>query len=107
MHIMSGSIVKVYGNLFKSSLFYLCYYLNYKCGDNATSVNAHLKLALKYGVKSEAIKQSKGTGASGSLKLGEQKKAAKKAIKPKAAKPKKAKTPKKKVASRMGSFFSG
>ena len=46
----------------------------YKCGDNATSVNAYLKLALKSGVKTGAIKQSKGTGASGSFKLGEQKK---------------------------------
>ena len=72
----------------------------YKCGDNATSVNAHLKLALKSGVKTGAIKQSKGTGAPGSFKLGEQKKAAKKTTKPKAAKPMKAKTPKKKVAAK-------
>jgi histone H1/5 len=70
---------------------------NYKVGDNATSVNAHLKLALKSGVKSGSLKQTKGVGASGSFKLGEVKKAAKKATKPKAAKPKKAKTPKKKA----------
>ena len=70
---------------------------NYKVGDNATSVNAHLKMALKAGVKSGAIKQSKGTGASGSFKLGEVQKVAKKAAKPKAAKPKKAKTPTKKA----------
>ena len=63
---------------------------NYKVGSNQTSVNAHLKMALKAGVKSGAIKQAKGTGASGSFKLGEVKKAAKKATKPKAAKPKKA-----------------
>ena len=68
---------------------------NYKVGDNVTSINAHLKLALKAGVKNGSIKQSKGTGASGSFKLGEVKKVAKKATKPKAAKPKKAKTPKK------------
>ncbi|CAC5402725.1 H1_5 [Mytilus coruscus] len=50
-------------------------------------------------VKSNSLKQSKGTGASGSFKIGEvakpAKKPAKKAVKPKAAKPKKAKTPKK------------
>ena len=51
---------------------------NYKVGDNATAVNAHLKLSLKSMVKSGALKQSKGTGASGSFKLGEAKKAAKK-----------------------------
>ncbi|CAC5392608.1 H1_5 [Mytilus coruscus] len=63
------------------------------------TVNTHLKLALKSGVKSNSLKQSKGTGASGSFKIGEvakpAKKPAKKAVKPKAAKPKKAKTPKK------------
>ncbi|KAH3896065.1 histone H1-delta-like [Dreissena polymorpha] len=66
---------------------------NYKVGDNVSAVNAHLKLALKAGVKSGAVKPSKGTGASGSFKLGEVKKAAKKAAKPKAAMPKKAKAP--------------
>ena len=73
---------------------------NYKCGDNLTAVNSHLKMALKAGVKSGALKQYKGTGASGSFKLGETKKAAKKAAKPKAAKPTKAKTPKKKTAAK-------
>ena len=73
---------------------------NYKVGDNATPVNAHLKLALRAGVKTGALKQSKGTGASGSFRMGEQKKVAKKAAKPKAAKPKKAKTPKKKAAAK-------
>lgn len=73
---------------------------NYKVGDNQTAVNAHLKLSLKNGVKSGALKQAKGTGASGSFKLGEVKKPAKKTTKPKAAKPKKAKTPKKKVAKK-------
>ena len=59
---------------------------NYKVGESA---NVHLKLALKSGVKAGALKQAKGTGASGSFKLGEKpKKAAKKATKPKAAKPK-------------------
>lgn len=77
---------------------------SYKVGDNTNSVNSHLKLALRAGVKNGALKQSKGTGASGSFSLGkpaEKPKKAKKAAKPKkpaakkAAKPKKAKTPKK------------
>merc|ERR1712141_269819 len=74
---------------------------NFKVGPNETSVNAHLKLALKAGVKKGALKQSKGTGASGSFKLGKKPKTPKKAKKPaakKAAKKpaaKKAKSPKK------------
>ncbi|CAC5408133.1 H1_5 [Mytilus coruscus] len=72
---------------------------NFNVGSDAKTVNTHLKLALKSGVKSNSLKQSKGTGASGSFKIGEvakpAKKPAKKAVKPKAAKPKKAKTPKK------------
>lgn len=90
---------------------------NYKVGDNQTATNSHLKLALRAGVKNGSLKQSKGTGASGSFSIGKvaaekkpkkvkkaKKPAAKKAKKPaakkaktpkKAAKPKKAKTPKK------------
>ena len=71
---------------------------NYKVGDTA---NVHLKTALKSGVKAGALKQSKGTGASGSFKLGEKpKKAAKKATKPKAAKPKVKKAAKKPAAKK-------
>ncbi|XP_063419368.1 histone H1-delta-like [Mytilus trossulus] len=76
---------------------------NFNVGKDAKSVNAHLKLALRAGVKNNSLKQSKGTGASGSFRIGEAKVVkkkpakAKKAAKPKAAKPKKAKTtPKKK-----------
>lgn len=80
------------------------------------NANQHLKVSLRNGVKSGALKQTKGVGAAGSFKVGE-KKAAKKpkkvvkkkvaAKKPKkvvakkpagekkAAKPKKAKSPKK------------
>ncbi|XP_062590400.1 histone H1-delta-like [Saccostrea cucullata] len=90
---------------------------NYKVGNDANFVNAHLKMALKNGVKKGALKQAKGTGASGSFKLGEKPKTekkpkAKKVAKPKAAKLKKtaakprtpageekAKTPKKKAAA--------
>ena len=71
---------------------------NFKVGDTA---NAHLKLALKSGVKAGTLKQAKGTGASGSFKLGEKpKKVAKKATKPKAAKPKVKKTAAKKPAAK-------
>ena len=77
---------------------------NFKVGNNETAVNSHLKLALKAGVKAGSLKQAKGTGASGSFKLGEKpkaakpKKAAKKPAAKKAAKPKKAKSPKKPAA---------
>jgi len=67
----------------------------YNVGADAKMVNSRVKVALRSGVKSAALKQSKGTGASGSFKLGEKPKAPKKAKKPAAAKPKKAKSPKK------------
>ncbi|XP_055881007.1 histone H1-delta-like [Biomphalaria glabrata] len=44
---------------------------NYNVGDNPTVINAHLKSALKAGVKAGTLKQSKGTGAAGSFRLGE------------------------------------
>ena len=69
---------------------------NFTVGTDEKIVNTHLKIALRAGVKNDALKQSKGTGASGSFRLGEVKKAAapKKAKKPKAAKPKKVVKPK-------------
>ena len=54
---------------------------NYKVGENA---GQHIKLALKRGVAGGALKQVKGTGASGSFKLSEKPK--KKAEKKPAAK---------------------
>lgn len=69
---------------------------HYNVGKDGKIVNAHLKMALRAGVKNGSLKQSKGTGASGSFRLGETK--AKKAIKVKkpksAAKKPKAKKPK-------------
>jgi hypothetical protein len=69
-------------------------------------------LPFRAGVKNKSLKQSKGTGASGSFKIREvvksKKKPAakpKKAVKPKAAKPKKAKTPKKTAAKKPYFFF--
>ena len=81
---------------------------NFQVGSDAKVVNTHLKIALKNGVKNASLKQAKGTGASGSFKLGEKPKVekkpkAKKAPKPKAAKPKKkpaAKKPKKAVGEK-------
>uniref|UniRef100_A0A914XAA3 H15 domain-containing protein n=1 Tax=Plectus sambesii TaxID=2011161 RepID=A0A914XAA3_9BILA len=91
---------------------------NYKVGDNVKLVNSRIRAALKRGVTAGGLKQVKGTGASGSFRLGDKaKKAAvakpkkaKKAAKPKkaaaegaAAKPKKAKkpaTPKKAAAAK-------
>ena len=77
---------------------------NFNVGKDAKPVNAHLKLALRTGVKNKSLKQLKGTGASGSFKIGEVKAAkkpakVKKAAKPKAAKPKKAKKPAAKKAA--------
>ena len=69
---------------------------NFNVGKDAKTVNVHLKLSLRAGVKNKSLKQSKGTGASGSFKIGE-------VVKPKkkpAAKPKKAKTPKKTAAKK-------
>ena len=82
---------------------------NYKVGSNTTLINAHLKTALKSGVKSETLKQSKGTGAAGSFRLGEKKaekkpkakKSPKKAVKAKKpAAAKKAKSPKKETKAK-------
>jgi histone H1/5 len=67
---------------------------NFNVGKDEKVVNQHLKLALRAGVKTGGLKQSKGSGASGSFRLGEATKKArkpKKVKKPKAAKPKKTK----------------
>lgn len=67
---------------------------NFKVGSDESVVNTHLKIALRAGVKNGGLKQSKGSGASGSFRLGEE---AKKAKKPAAAKVKK--SPAKKAAA--------
>ena len=73
----------------------------YNVGKNETVINTHLKMALRSGVKSGSLKQAKGTGATGSFRLGEKAKAApKKAVAKKPRTPsaaKKAKSPKKAV----------
>jgi histone H1/5 len=65
---------------------------NFKVGRDEASVNTHLKMALKAGVKNSTLKQSKGTGATGSFRLGAVEKKQKKVQeKTKSAGPKKAK----------------
>jgi hypothetical protein len=44
---------------------------NFNVGKDAKTVNVHLKLSLRAGVKNKSLRQSKGTGASGSFKIGE------------------------------------
>jgi len=78
---------------------------HYNVGHDERLVNAHLKLALRAGVKNGTLKQAKGTGASGSFRVGDKKEKAEKpkkkvvkkakAKKPKPAGAKKAKKPKK------------
>ena len=97
-----GSLKEKTGSSKQAILKYIL--ANYKVGDNVTSVNSHLRTALKSGVAKGFLKQTKGTGASGSFKLGEKPKAekkpkAKKVTKPKAAKPKKAAAKPKKAAA--------
>lgn len=43
---------------------------NFNVGKNDTTINTHLKLAIRRGVKSGALKQVKGKGASGSFRVG-------------------------------------
>jgi hypothetical protein len=43
---------------------------NFNVGKDAKTVNVHLKLSLRAGVKNKSLKQSKKTGASGSFKIG-------------------------------------
>lgn len=66
---------------------------NFNVGKDERTVNSHLKMALRAGVKNNSLNQKKGTGASGSFQLSAKDKVAKK--KPAAKKVKKAKSPKK------------
>lgn len=54
---------------------------NFTVGHDENLVNSHVKKALKAGIDNNSLKQAKGTGASGSFRLGEVKKAAPKAKK--------------------------
>merc|ERR1712170_247350 len=83
------------GSSRQAILKYIC--KNFKVGNDEAKVNTHLMLALRAGVKNNSLKQAKGSGASGSFRLGE---AAKKAAKPKKAKPPKKSKPAKKPAAK-------
>jgi histone H1/5 len=97
VHQALGSLKERGGSSRQAILKYIM--KNFKVGNDENVVNTHLKMALRAGLKNASLKQSKGTGAAGSFRIGEEKKkpkVAKKAKKPKAAKkPKKAKSPKK------------
>jgi len=71
----------------------------YNVGKDEKAVNNHLKLALRAGVRNSSLKQAKGSGASGSFKVGEG--AVKKAKKPASKKPKAAKKPKAKSPKKV------
>lgn len=45
----------------------------YNVGNDLKGINSRLKVALKRGVTTGALKQSKGTGAAGSFRVGEKK----------------------------------
>lgn len=77
-----GSLKERGGSSRQALLKYLM--ANFSVGEDSKVVNSHLKIALRNGVTKETLKQSKGTGAAGSFKLGEKPKVEKK---PKAKKP--------------------
>lgn len=70
----------------------------YQLGQDKKLVNAHLKLALRSGIKNGSLKQSKGTGVTGSFRIGAEKQT-KAGKKPKAAGAKKPKVTKKPKAT--------
>ena len=77
---------------------------HYSVGKDERVINRKLKVALRAGVRDGDLKQTKGTGASGSFRLGEKAKAAPKKVvakKPTAAVAKKAKSPKKAAAKKV------
>jgi len=99
---MYQTVTKVVGVMWQerggsSRLAILKYIMKkYQLGQDEKLVNAHLKLALRSGIKNGLLKQSKGTGAAGSFRIGAEKQT-KSGKKPKAAgakKPKVAKKPK-------------
>lgn len=87
-----GSLKERSGSSRQAILKYVT--VNYKVSDSAST---HVKLALKRGVAGGALKQVKGSGASGSFKLADKKKVPPKKVlkKPAAKKPAAKKTPKK------------
>ena len=99
-----GALKERGGSSRQAILKYVC--REYSVGTDERTINAHLKMALRAGVKNGSLKQSKGTGASGSFRIGEKAVKPKTAKKPAAAKPaaaKKAKKPAKPAAKKAAS----
>lgn len=90
VHQALGSLKERGGSSRQAVLKYIM--KNFNVGKDENVVNTHLKIALRSGVKNASLKQSKGSGATGSFRLGEEAKKPKKtAAAAKATK--KAKTP--------------
>jgi histone H1/5 len=90
VHQALGSLKERGGSSRQAILKYIM--KNFKVGNDENVVNTHLKMSLRAGIKNASLKQSKGTGAAGSFRLGEE---AKKPKKVAAKKPKKAPAAKK------------
>ena len=73
------SLKKRSGSSRSAILKYLA--VNYKVGNDDKKINVHLKICLRNGVKNGLLKQVKGSGASGSFKVGVIPKPAKKVVK--------------------------
>jgi len=84
---------------------------NFNVGKDESIVNSHLKMALRAGVKNASLKQSKGTGATGSFRLGaeasKKTSGAKKAKKSPSKKSTEKKAPKKAKAVKKSGMKSG
>ena len=87
VHQALGSLKERGGSSRQAVLKYIM--KNFNVGKDENVVNTHLKIALRSGVKNASLKQSKGSGATGSFRLGEEAKKPKKTAKT----TKKAKTP--------------
>merc|ERR1712042_232917 len=84
-----GALKERTGSSRQATLKYIL--ANYKVGDDAKKVGSRLKLALKSGCAKGSLKHAKGSGASGSFKLGEKPKEPKKKVVKKKPAAKKAK----------------
>lgn len=91
VHQALGSLKERGGSSRQAVLKYIM--KNFNVGKDENVVNTHLKIALRAGVKNASLKQSKGSGATGSFRLGEEAKKKKTVKTAKPAGTKKAKTP--------------
>src|SRR6188768_2890072 len=70
VHQALGSLKERGGSSRQAVLKYIM--KNFNVGKDENVVNTHLKIALRSGVKNASLKQSKGSGATGSFRLGEE-----------------------------------